>query len=239
MSEAKVEIFSTLDDLIQSAAVNFIAVCSDAIKERGRFTVALSGGQTPKPLHYLLTKSGQIDWSKVYVFWGDERCVPPDHQDSNYGMAFDMLLSHVPLEANQIFRMRGEIPPQEAAVEYQHALVSFFGGQLPRFDLMIQGMGADGHTASLFPHNAALHVQDQWVIAPHVDKLDAWRITLTTPVINNAHNIMFMVTGADKAPALLQVLRGESNPDQYPAQLIKPAEGEILWLVDQAAAELL
>ena len=224
--------------LAQAAAEHFVTLANTMITAQGRFTVALSGGSTPKALHGILATqfANAVDWTRVYVFWGDERCVPPDSADSNYGMARDTLLSHVPIPAENIHRMRGEVDPSVAAEQYNDLLVKFFGGA-PHLDLVFLGMGDDGHTASLFPHTTALYEpSDHYCVANRVDKLDAWRITLTEGAINTANTVIFLVAGAAKATRLKEVLYGERRPDDLPSQRIQPVTGHLLWMIDQAAS---
>ncbi len=240
MTAGKVQSFPDIDALSQAAAEHIVTAAAAAIAAHGRFSIGLSGGSTPRPLFERLARepfSGQIDWENVHVFWGDERCVPPDHADSNFRMARETLLDHVPLPDDNVHRIKGERDPAQAAEEYEHTLRMFFSGAAwPRFDLLLQGLGDDGHTASLFPGTAALHDQSHWVAANYVPKFDAWRITLTAPAINAASEIMFLVAGANKAAALRAVLHGPHQPDTYPAQLIQPVGGTLIWLVDEAAA---
>ncbi len=233
---SRVRRFLNDEELIAAAAEHVSVLAAAAIKERGHFSIVLSGGRTPAALFQALVDA-DIDWQYVYVFWGDERCVPPDDPDSNYGMAYETLLQHVPVPPENIHRMAGDIDPAQAAAEYEHQLRIFFGKHTaPRFDLILLGMGDDGHTVSLFPGTAAIHETRRWVVAHHVEKLDSWRITLTPVVINAARQVTFLVKGASKAPAFKRVLSGEFNPDEYPSQIIKPADGDLLWLVDAAAA---
>ena len=227
----------------RAAADVFVDAAQRAVQERGRFFVALSGGSTPRALYQLLAAPpyhDQVDWSRTWVFWGDERCVPPESEESNYRMAREALLFHVPVPAHQVFRMRGELADVDAAAAlYEMDLRRAFAlapGALPRFDLVLLGLGPDGHTASLFPHTAALQVRDRFVTANRVDKLNAHRLTLTAPVLNAAALVVFLVAGADKTPALTAVLDGARQPDEYPAQLIAPRDGQLIWLVDRAAA---
>jgi len=213
-----------------------------AISQTGRFTIALSGGSTPKTLFQLLASDykEKIDWKNVLVFWGDERCVPPDNDDSNYKMARETLLDHVPLPEANIYRIKGELPPEEGAAQYEQTLRRVFDNQLPRLDLILLGMGDDGHTASLFPGTDALNERQTWVIPNHVlTAKQTWRITLTLPVINNAANVMFLVAGTGKAETLKRVLQGEFKPTELPSQLIKPTNGNLVWAVDHAAESLL
>ena len=233
--------------LYRLAAERFVRSAQNAVKLRGRFTVALSGGSTPSGMYALLasdqTMCEGMPWSQSYFFWGDERHVAPDHADSNYRMARAQLLRRVPVPESNVQRICGEESDAELiARQYERALQSFFElppGQLPRFDLVLLGLGEDGHTASLFPGTAALHETHSLVAANWVGKLHSHRITLTVPVLNNAACIMFMVSGEAKATALREVLEGTAQPDLVPAQLICPREGTHVWLVDQAAARLL
>jgi 6-phosphogluconolactonase len=199
----------------------------------------LAGGSTPETMYGILARDciDRIDWSSVYVFFGDERSVPPHHEDSNLKMASEVLLDHVPV-AN-VHRIRGELPPEEAAEAYEEELRTFFQTEdVPRFDLILLGLGADGHTASLFPWTAALEVHDRWVVANPVPRLGTTRITLTLPVINAARAVIFLVAGEDKAEALREILEGDADPHAYPAKLIQPP-GEPEWMLDQSAASLL
>jgi 6-phosphogluconolactonase len=227
--------------LAQKAAELFQQKAHEAIAAHGRFTVALSGGSTPKAMFALLAREpfcSAIDWAKVYIFWGDERCVPPEHPDSNYRMTNEALLSQVPLPPNNIFRMHGEKEPAQAAQEYSAQLRQFFQTEsAPHFDLVFLGMGADGHTASLFPGTRALHAEaNEIVVENYVEKLKTYRLTLTAATINHARFIVFLVGGKDKAATFNAVLQGEYQPDLYPSQLIQPVNGTLLWMVDAAAA---
>jgi 6-phosphogluconolactonase len=231
-----VEVYENPEGLAEAAAGEFAARAAEAIEERGRFTVALAGGSTPKATYDILARdyAGRIDWSKVHVFFGDERAVPPDDDDSNYKMAREALLDHVPV--GSVHRMQGELPPDEAAEAYEEELRGFFGPEeLPRFDLILLGIGGDAHTASLFPETSALEVHDRLVVANPVLKLETTRITLTVPVINAAHAVYFLVAGEGKADALVHILGGDADPRAYPASLIQPQEGPT-WMLDQPAA---
>ena len=229
--------------LAEEAAERFAGAAGEALARAGRFTVALAGGATPMLLYTLLATEPHrrhLPWRETHVFWGDERCVPPDHPESNYRMAHEALLRHLPIPSEQIHRMRGEDPdPERAAAEYAERLRTAFPGQagaLPRLDLVLLGMGADGHTASLFPHTKAVREQQRWVMRNYVPKFQADRLTLTAPVINWGSTILFLVAGDDKAPALQEVLEGPADPERLPAQLIRPTAGRLVWLVDRAAA---
>jgi 6-phosphogluconolactonase len=231
-----VNIYESSEELAEEAAQEFAARAGEAIDQRGRFAVVLAGGSTPKATYEILARdyADRIDWSNVHFFFGDERSVPPDHEDSNYRMAREALLDHVP--AGSVHRMQGELPPDEAAEAYEQELRDFFGSEeLPRFDLILLGTGGDGHTASLFPETAALEVHDRWVVANPVLKLETTRITLTVPVINAARAVYFLVAGEGKAGPVAEILEGTPDPRQYPATLIQP-QGGPKWMLDRPAA---
>ncbi len=240
---AELKTFDDLDRLTRGAADEIAKSAEEAIAARGRFTIALSGGNTPKPAYRLLAEEPRIDWGRVHVFWGDDRHVPPDHPDSNFGMAHEALLSKVPIPQDNVHRMRTEKPDAErVAEEYAWTLRSAFNieeGEWPRFDLVLMGIGADGHTASLFPGSEAVRERSRLVIAPWVSSLGTFRITLTAPVFNHAALALFLVSGEEKAEALRAVLEGDFQPDRFPAQVVRPEEGKLLWLVDRAAARCL
>jgi 6-phosphogluconolactonase len=231
----------------RAAAEEFSVGIGAAVGVRGVAFVALSGGSTPRGLHTLLADEAEpfrarVPWARLHVFWGDERTVAPDHPDSNYGMAQETLLGRVPIPPSNVHRIVGEDPdPAQAAERYVGELRSVFGAHnrldagWPRFDLVILGMGPDGHTASLFPGTDAIHETDRPVAAPWVPKLHSYRITLTPPVLNRAERTLFLVTGRDKAEALAAVLEGPYQPDVYPSQIVRPTAPPI-WLVDGAAA---
>lgn len=231
----------------REVANEFARVAVDAILDKGKFTVVLSGGSTPKGLYSLLATDPilrvRIPWGKCCFFWGDERHVGPEHSASNFRMVREALLSKLPVEPGGVFRIRGELPdPLKAAREYEQVLREFFhleGQQLPRFDLLLLGLGPDGHTASLFPESEALFEKRQLLTANWVKKLTSYRFTMTIPVLNNAKRVIFMVCGEDKARALKAVLEGPAHPEQLPAQFINPVSGKLLWYVDRTAAQLL
>ncbi len=234
--------------IARRAAEEFVQASLAAVARHGSFDVALSGGSTPRALHALLVDDpafrSRIPWDKLHIFFGDERHAGPEDKDSNYRMARETLISKSPLKPDQITRMMGEYDDTEkAALEYQQALRAYFklqDGALPRFDLVLLGMGDEGHTASLFPGTKALHPSSlRFVVRNWVGKLFTERITLTAPAINQANQVIFMITRADKALALKAVLEGPYEPEQLPAQLIQPATGNLLWLVDQDAGNLL
>ncbi len=233
------------DALFQAAASEFVLRAVDSVTANGRFMVALSGGSTPRGLYKLLATDpawrDQLPWAQMHFFWGDERHVAPDHADSNFRMANEALLSVAPVPAANIHRIYGEAASaEEAASEYEDELREVFGlpdGEVPRFDLILLGLGPEGHTASLFPGTRALAENHRLVVCNWVGKLFADRITLTAPVLNNAASVIFIVSGADKATALKAILEGPYEPDQLPAQLINPTNGRLVWLLDRAAAQ--
>jgi len=231
--------------LAASACEEIVEAVGEAIRSRGSASVALSGGSTPRRLYALFAESPyreRIDWTRVRLFFGDERPVPPDDPQSNYRMAREAMFSKVPLPAENVERFRGEEDPERAAALYEEVLRSRFGvggGVVPRFDLALLGLGSDGHTASLFPGTRALLEKKRLAVANWVGKLDAVRLTLTVPVFNRARRVLFLVSGEDKSMALKSVLEGPFEPEQLPAQLIRPESGGILWIVDRAAASRL
>jgi 6-phosphogluconolactonase len=238
-----IRIYHDSEQLTRAAALQFVDLARQAIEARGRFSVALSGGSTPKALYTLLASdefAPRVEWPLVHVFWGDERCVPQDHEDSSYRMARETLLSHVPLPPQNVYRIRGELQPQQAAAEYEQALRGFFSmATWPCFDLVWLGMGEDGHTASLFPHTNALNEQKRWVVENYVASKQTWRVTLSAPAINAAANVVFLVTGAGKAERLRQVVKDAYQPQELPAQMIRPVNGQLVWMVDSEAASRL
>jgi 6-phosphogluconolactonase len=244
--ERIVKILPDVAAIAQQAAGIFLNAVQQAVRERGVFRVALSGGSTPKTLHALLVSDAfrkQIPWDKMQVFFGDERHVPPDHPDSNFRMASETLISKSPLKPEQVHRIKAELPDTEqAAKDYEQVMRTQFAlkpGELPRFDLMLLGMGNEGHTLSLFPGTTALRDNGRLVVRTWVGKLYTERITCTAPVANNSAVVMFMITGADKASALKAVLEGPYEPEQLPAQLIKPVNGKSIFLIDAAAGAML
>src|SRR5205085_3212564 len=214
-----------------------VAAADRAADEGRTFSIALSGGSTPRALYELLAGPAyrsRIDWPRVEVFFGDERTVPLDHKDSNYRMAYEALLSNVPIPGDNVYRMAGELEPHEAATQYGQMLKEKFGeGGL---DMVLLGMGDDGHTASLFPETEALNETRHRCVANFVPKLSTWRITLTAPFINRSKGVMFLVSGAPKAVRLQEVLEGPRDPRRLPSQLIQPTNGRLTWLVDAPAA---
>ena len=227
-----------------AAAQLFSDSVTHAVTTRGVARVAISGGSTPKAMFALLADPGQpfaasIPWTKLHLYWVDERCVPPTDAESNYRMTNEALLAKVPLPAAQVHRMEGELDPEEAASRYETVLrnsMKLEGAESPAFDLLLLGMGDDGHTASLFPHTAALEEITRLVVANHVPQKDTWRITLTFPVINQARQVCFLIEGAAKTKVLGEVLTGPRDPERLPSQLIRPASGSLRFLLDDVAA---
>jgi 6-phosphogluconolactonase len=242
-----IRVFPDRETLSRAAAEIFVGSAGEAITRQGRFAVALAGGSTPRRCYELLAASPsreQVSWGAVDFFWGDERCVPPDHSDSNYRMAREALLAKLTIDQNKIHRMPAEREDLErAASEYQTEIARAFAadpqGPPPRLDLVLLGLGPDCHTASLFPHSAALQEKTHWVVRNYVERFGAYRLTLTVPILNRARQVVFLVAGADKAEALAAVLEGPRDPLRLPAQLIRPEAGELAWLVDKAAARAL
>jgi 6-phosphogluconolactonase len=225
-----------------NGAADFIAdAAARAIAARGQFTVALSGGSTPKPVYAQLASPEyreRFDWTRTHIFFGDERCVPPDDAKSNYRMAREAWFDHVALPAENIHRMRGEDNPALEALRYEQEIAQLFRtNTFPAFDLILLGMGDNGHTASLFPGAAALRETTRWVVPQYVEVMQTWRVTFTAPLINAARQVAFLVQGAGKAQMVWNILRGTYQPDVLPAQLIQPTNGELHWLLDAAAAK--
>jgi 6-phosphogluconolactonase len=242
-SKPAIQIVADVEAISRKAAEVIMGLMAETLNTKTHFSIALSGGSTPKSLFTLLADDvslrTQVDWDKVHFFWGDERHVPPDHPDSNFRMAYEAMLSKVPVQETNIHRVRAEEQDaSKAAEEYEDELRTFFNlkpGELPRFDCVLLGMGPDGHTASLFPGTEALREQKRLVVSNWVEKFRTHRITLTAPAINNADCIIFLVSGEEKAEVLREVLEGEKNTELFPSQLIKPSHGKLLWLVAQSA----
>ena len=208
---AIIKTYPDAETLARESALHFIECASEAIAEQGRFSVALAGGATPEALYQTLATVElvpRVNWEKVHVFWGDERCVAPNHEDSNYRMAFNVMLRHLPIPVKQIYRLEGELEPKDAAKAYEGRLKQFFQQKPPRFDLVLLGMGTDGHTASLFAGSKAINENKRWVIANYVRQFSAWRLTMTARLINQAANVTFLVSGDSKAEMLRRVLAG-------------------------------
>jgi 6-phosphogluconolactonase len=237
----------SVDALREAGAAMFASEAAQAVQARGSFNVALAGGSTPKGVYSLLANDSrlrsQVAWKEVRFFWGDERHVPPGHAESNFRMAREAMLDPLAIDASQIWRIKGEYPAaSQAADEYEAGLRAAFRlspGQFPRFDLVLLGMGPDGHTASIFPGTDAVRERQRLAVANHVPRLNTDRITLTAPVLNNAAAVVFLIHGDDKAERLRDVLQGPFDPERLPAQLIRPPAGRLVWLVDRSAAALL
>ena len=236
-------IASGADELNKLGAAKFVSIGRESIKKRGKFVVALAGGSTPRALYQLLASDkfrNLIDWTKVFFFFGDERNVLPDDGESNFRMANESLLEPLNVSAENIFRWQTEIGnAEEIATDYEQKIKDFFGlnaGELPRFDLILLGMGDDGHTASLFPETVALNETSKIAAANRVEKLDATRLTLTFPAINNAANVIFLISGEKKADVLRAVLTGDVQPEKLPSQSVKPRNGVLFWILDEDAA---
>jgi 6-phosphogluconolactonase len=235
-----IQSFATPEALADAVARHVITIAGDTISTGGRFTLALSGGSTPRAAYQRLATGDlarQLDWQRIHVLWGDERCVPPDDPRSNYRMAKEALLDRVPIPPEHIHRIRGEDEPREAAADYEDELRSLMTRRDDEgLDLVLLGLGEDGHTASLFPGQPAVHEAEYWVMAVPAPTGDMWRITLTPAVLDLAKNVTFVVSGASKAQRLAEVLEGPFNPDLLPAQAIRPIHGRLTWMVDAAAA---
>jgi 6-phosphogluconolactonase len=228
----------------RAAAQLFLDAVAKAAAARGVARIAISGGTTPKSMFALLADPAepfvkQVPWDRIDLYWVDERCVPPDNAESNYRMTKEALLSKVPLPAERVHRIEGELDPEVAAARYESTIRNSFkleGAETPTFDLILLGMGDDGHTASLFPHTEALNEMSHIVVPNHVPQKDTWRITLTWPVINQGSEVAFLIEGAGKAQVLHDVFLGPYQPDTYPSQIIRPASGRLTLLLDAAAA---
>lgn len=236
---------TTPQELFAAAAEEVVRTANEAVAQRSRFTIALSGGSTPKSLYNLLATNARtaLPWDRMFFFWGDERHVPPTDPDSNYRMADETLLSKIPVAAGNVFRIKAENPDAAAVAEaYEQTILKFFqlkSGEVPNFDLILLGMGPDGHTASLFPGTTALQEKSHLVVANWVEKMKTHRITLTLPVLNAARCVTFLVSGSDKASVLREVLEEDVPAEQYPSKLVRPAAGKLIWLLDRAAASQL
>lgn len=243
MSRPVIVVKSTPVDLARAAADRFVQTVAESQRQHGVARIALSGGSTPRALFTLLASdeyANKLDWKTVDIFWGDERTVPPDHSDSNYRMANETLLRKLLVPEARIHRMRGELDPVAAAADYSLVLQQIFElaepNAVPRFDLILLGLGPDGHTASLFPHTSALAVRNQLVVANPVPQQQTTRLTLTVPVLQAASNVHFLVAGSDKASAVYRAIEGAWDPAETPSQYLREANGQVTWLLDSAAA---
>lgn len=238
----EIHVFSDKAELFKAASAEIARIAVSAVQNNGKFSVALSGGSSPKGLFTLLASGNvpSIPWNKTYFFWGDERHVPPDNSESNYRMAKETLLDKLSVPESHIFRVHSEEPAEKAASDYEQAIKEFFRlppSEFPRFDLILLGIGPDGHTASLFPGTTALQENNQMVVANWVEKLKTERITMTYPLLNNAAAVMFLVIGADKAPVVREVL--EDSTSELPSQKVRPTSGKLMWMLDEPAASAL
>ena len=227
-------------EFARTAAGMVAAASLISISERGVFNVALAGGSTPGPVYDLLASDADIDWQRTRIFWSDERCVPPDHADSNYRMVRETLLDRLPRAPSLVARFRGELPPEEAARTYEQIILETVPADsngIPRIDMILLGMGEDGHTASLFPGSQALNETGRLVAADYVSQFEAIRLTFTYPLLNAGRHVLILVSGASKAAVLKAVLKGPHQPNLLPVQGVQPTEGQFRWLVDADAAE--
>lgn len=237
----KTNVFKTPDEIIYSLANYFVDCASQAIKKQDKFSVALSGGNSPKKLYELLASAdfkNKIDWKKVYFFFSDERYMPHDHEDSNYLMAKTSLFDHLDIEDSQINKVDTSLDPAGAAQDYERCICHFFDGN-PSFDLVLLGLGDDAHTASIFPHTSLVWIDEEYVKEVYLEDKKVYRISFTAPLINASKNVVFLTFGENKATAIKAVFEGEKNVDLYPAQLIKPKNGHLEWFVDEAAVSKL
>ena len=237
-----ISVFEDIGESSLAAAEHFVRIGGEAIEKRGRFTVALAGGSTPKLLYRLLSSDkfkDKINWKAVFFFFGDERNVSPDADESNFRMADETLFQPLQIPSDNIYRWETELEQPEKIAEDYGGQIKFFFQGFPRFDLILLGMGDDGHTASLFPLTSALNETRKIAAANFVEKLDSMRLTLTFPVINNARNVIFLVSGSNKAKVLREVLEGDLQPKKFPSQKVKPENGRLFWLIDKPAAGLL
>jgi 6-phosphogluconolactonase len=239
----EIRVTTDTEDLFGYAAETFVETAREAIGQRGIFTVALSGGSTPKGFYHLLTTDDyrtRVDWKNVRFFFGDERFVPPAAEQSNFRMALQSLFKPLAIDLHNIFRWKTEISdPKTVARQYEQTILENAAKEPPYFDLFLLGMGPDGHVASLFPSTKALTESQHLAVPNWVEKLKSWRLTMTYPVINNSRNVMFLVAGEAKADAVKEVLEGKKNPDHFPAQSVRPKDGRLMWFLDEHAAKYL
>ncbi|MDQ3392586.1 MAG: 6-phosphogluconolactonase [Bacteroidota bacterium] len=236
-----IKIFDDAESLSQAAATHFIACAKEAVDRSGRFSAVLTGGSSPKRLYELLASDfyqDQVPWKDTHIFFGDERWVLHNDARNNARMAHELLLNHVPIPHNQIVRMSGELAPEVSANQYESILQEFFKGRKPEFDLVLLGMGDDGHTLSLFPGTDVLQEKNKWVSSFFLKEQSMYRITLTLPIVNEAKNILFLVMGSNKAQVLKKVIEAGNNPP-FPAEYIKPNHGKLIWFVDIEAGKAL
>lgn len=234
-----IKIFESTDDMNESVANFILRIAEESIKERGRFVFCISGGNTPKSLYNLLSTKPfrkMPFWKNTFIFWGDERCVPFNDENNNAHMAYAILFNKIDIPSTQIFPVPTQLPPIEAAKKYEETIRVFFENAAPCFDLILLGLGEDGHTASLFPGTPLLHEKSRLIKDVFIDEQQMYRITMTAPLINKSRHIIFLVSGENKSAILEAVLNGPYQPEKYPAQLIKPKKGKVYWYVDDKAA---
>lgn len=237
-----VKVYSTIEQLSLAAADLFANKIEQAVQSRGRCNIVLAGGETPRSIYEVLAENPYctaLPWQQIHVYWGDERCVPPTDRLSNQYMARQSLLNHVPIPEENVHPIVYEGSPKKAAENYEKLLRAVFVKQEPQFDLVLLGLGDDGHTASLFPNTDVLNVQRDWVSDVYIEEKNMYRVTLTFPILNQAKDIAFLVTGARKAHIIQKVVEGIQDAKILPAQFIKPVSGELYWLLDEKAAVLL
>jgi len=235
----QLHIYKTPDEVSKALADWITETIETTLKKQDRFTFVVTGGNSPKQLYELLAGApykDRIDWSKLHIFWGDERAVPYNDSRNNAKMTVDHLISKVPIPREQVHIMDTSLAPAESAKAYEAILHRYFGEEGASFDLVLNGMGDDGHTLSLFPHTPVIHEKKAWVTSFYLDAQQMYRITLTAPVVNRARKVVFLTFGANKSNALFEVLKGARNVDQYPSQIIQPLDGDLHWFVDEAAA---
>ncbi len=231
--------------LFQSAAEKFVQIANDAIIKRGVFFVALAGGNTPRELYVLLAQENwrtRAPWPQTHIFFGDERCVKPDHQDSNYRMALEALIGKIDIPAGHVHRIRGDDDPETAAAAYEIEIINVFsvaGIKKPRFDLVLLGLGNDGHTASLFPETSALYEKEKLVVVNYVEKFKSYRLTMTLPLLNASRSVIFLVSGENKTAIIEEIFKNTERSFQYPSELVQPSDGKLLWMLDHAATAAL
>jgi 6-phosphogluconolactonase len=238
----ELHVYKNADEVSEHLAEWITQKIETTLQSRDRFTWVVTGGNSPKQLYELLATApykDRIDWSKVHIFWGDERAVPFNDSRNNAKMTFEHLLNKVPVVKQQVHIMDTTLSPEESAKAYEAILHKYFGNEDASFDLVLNGMGDDGHTLSLFPHTPVIHEKNAWVTSFYLEAQQMYRITLTAPVVNRARAVAFLTFGDNKAKALYEVIKGERNIDQYPSQIIQPASGQLHWFVDDAAATLL
>jgi 6-phosphogluconolactonase len=234
-----IHVYPSVREASVAAAEFFVEAACQAVKANGRFCVALSGGNSPRKTYELLARhpySRRVSWKETHVFWGDERFVPQNSPLSNAGMALSVLLRRVRIPPSQVHPMPVDLPPRQAANKYEKLLRRFFGSRAPRFDLILLGLGENGHTASLFPHTDVLRIRKRWVASVYSPEQKMYRLTLTAPLINQARQVIFLVFGTEKTEAVHRVLEGRRRPSEYPAQLIRPKNGRLFWFLDKNSA---